>query len=138
MNKEKTNKLRNIKNNLLDDPIGLIALTLAGGAVTLLAGSTPIIIKEIKYTSSAKPIETTLAAGEHIISVPVRGTGTNHQYDYHEGYEVVGMNEKCILYVNTEDVTVAGLIYEDGKCEFDNFGTPVELEEEPAKVYYIK
>lgn len=77
---------------------------------------------EYVYESFGVPVEYELgnyedreyAPGEHIISVPYKGTGNIIQMENHEGYEVVGMTKVstlstktngCILYVNTENVT---------------------------------
>jgi len=75
--------------------------------------------------------------GEHIISVPIDDApyyGIT-QFEYHEGYEVVGMASSssgyffdggCVLYVNTVPVKCTLTKVEDGKELYLSFGTPME------------
>ena len=75
-------------------------------------------------------------AGEHIISVPIDNpTQETNQYEYHEGYEVVGIatanyeyefGGACILYVNTKNVTCTLTKTEDNVELYLDFGAPTE------------
>lgn len=77
-------------------------------------------------------------AGEHIISVPINDpTKGAMQYQYHEGYEVVGIAAAdysrshagaCVLYVNKQPVACTLTEIEDGKELYLSFGVPVEKE----------
>lgn len=83
--------------------------------------------------------------GQHIIGIPITEPNENQQYDYHEGYEIVGFTH-CILgktvysggyvvYVNTVPVNCEKT--EEG---FVDFGTPVEetLVNQSAKTLVLR
>ncbi len=77
--------------------------------------------------------------GEHIISIPVGSPYSDiTQYEYHEGYEVVGMTSSslaysfygaAVLYVNTVPVKCSLTKVEDGKDKYLSFGIPMEIDE---------
>lgn len=90
--------------------------------------------------------------GEHIISVPIQNDvrEKNTQYNYFEGYEVIGVDVEtygkytdkfaggCILYMNINPVKCKITSYEDHdglrKGFYTNFGTPIEIEMEMEAV----
>lgn len=92
-----------------------------------------------KEQEARKETDTTIEylPGEHIISIPYYGySSKNMQFEYHDGYEIIGIanssygmsnqqdNRGCILYVNTEKVKVKKDISKDELP----FGTPLEEE----------
>lgn len=92
-----------------------------------------------KTLEEEKQIEGEFGIGEHIISIPISCDNDNRksevQYEYHEGYEVVGMATSArgkfdnvfgggvILYKNI--VPVVCVLDENG---YTTFGTPKEIE----------
>lgn len=81
-------------------------------------------------------------AGEHIISIPINEDvrHSNCQYEYHPGYEVVGISVSSygymdntyaggsILYVNTDEVLCTSNIVDDnGNYLYLNFGKPTNF-----------
>lgn len=105
-----------------------------GNYVYLYFG-TPINNRETRENNNE------FGVGEHIISVPIMETDDNRenevQYEYHEGYVVVGISTSAygkngnvfgggvILYKNV--VPVVCSLSEDG---YTTFGTPIEVEKE--------
>ena len=67
---------------------------------------------------------------EHIISIPYSGNVDDINFEYHDGYEIVGVSnykdEGCILYVNTEPVEVKHHGTKDDQIVYDTFGTIIE------------
>ena len=74
---------------------------------------------------------------EHIVSIPYSGDVDQIQFEYHDGYEIVGVcnykDEGCILYVNTEPVEVKHHGTKDDKIEYDTFGTIIEEQKTKQK-----
>ncbi|MBR3117052.1 MAG: hypothetical protein IKF36_04185 [Bacilli bacterium] len=88
--------------------------------------------------------------GQHIISIPIKEEQLNedirynyYQYEYHEGYEVVGIAltsigtggaySNCygggvLLYKNIVPVKCIGSVDENEETHFTEFGEPIELE----------
>lgn len=76
--------------------------------------------------------------GEHIISIPIKNpTSKAKQYEYYEGYEVVGIatanygynfGGACILYVNNQPVTCTLTEIKNNQELYLTFGVPVEKE----------
>lgn len=93
----------------------------------------PIEYEEIEQSNDTYAVD--FAKGTHILSVPINDpTEYNVQYDFHEGYEPIGIataaygqgednfSGGCILYVNSEDVTCK----KEDNNEYTKFGTPIE------------
>ena len=80
--------------------------------------------------------------GEHILSIPFKDdtvTKRPMQYEYHEGYEIVGVasyyydggnDRSCVLYVNTEPVLCAITEEKKGEERYITFGQVVKKEAE--------
>lgn len=127
-----------------DKYIKLKAMLLAGTIALTSAGLSGCSSKNNNNEDESiiiedRGIETKLfGVGEHIISVPVSNPIYNAmQYQYHEGYEVVGIATAdfnnthagaCVLYVNKEPVTCTLTEIKDGKELYLSFGVPVEKE----------
>lgn len=90
--------------------------------------------EETTKTSNTKDFN----IGEHIISIPIKDpTSEAMQYEYHEGYEVIGIATSdyaydfggaCILYVNTQSVTCTITESSDNQELYLSFGIPLEKE----------
>lgn len=91
--------------------------------------------------------------GEHIISIPTKNINseTQVQYEYHEGYEFVGVGNTinssfnssntsgCILYVNTDPVICEPAVEKENyKMTYNQFGKPVTKEKEGQKTLIKK
>ena len=102
---------------------------------------TPVYYNEEKYTSNNNM--KVFGIGEHIISVPINEDNrlAQFQYDYHEGYEIVGIATSAwghfdnyfgggvLLYKNTTPVQCTL-----GDHGYTTFGIPGEMEKEgPVK-----
>lgn len=77
------------------------------------------------------------APGEHVISVPYDEISKKNVFDnsepselpYHSGYMVVGMSEKTILYVNSENVICTSTTLDnENNYVYNSFGIPEEYE----------
>lgn len=96
---------------------------------------------ESKENSSSKEF----APGEHIISIPFEDFESDVQYDYYDGYAVVGIAMSsygkysdydgggCILYVNTEPVACVKEKDEDGNIIYPSIGIVVEKDKIKTK-----
>lgn len=91
--------------------------------------------EETNKTSNTKDFN----IGEHIISIPIKEKTNSKimQYEYHEGYEVVGIATadaaystigSCVLYVNTQPVTCTLTENKDNNELYLSFGVPLEKE----------
>lgn len=102
---------------------------------------TPTYYKDVKYNLNNSTKEFDI--GEHIISTPISEDNRSEQiqYDYHEGYEIVGIATSAwghydnhfgggvLLYKNTTPVQCTL-----GDHGYTTFGIPVEMEKEgPVK-----
>ncbi len=87
--------------------------------------------------------------GEHIISVPIEKDirYSNVQYEYHPGYEPVGISVTAygqsgncfgggaIIYVNTEEVDCpSNLVDKDGNYLYLDFGTPIFYKDDESDI----
>ena len=67
---------------------------------------------------------------EHIVSIPYKGDVDQIEFQYHDGYDIVGVcnheDEGCILYVNVEPVEVKHHGTKNDTIEYDTFGTIIE------------
>ena len=91
-------------------------------------------IEEIEKTQE----ENKYNAYEHIVSIPYDCEASEINFEYHDGYEIVGICNEitegkvfntysgCILYVNTEPVEVKHRGTKDDTIEYDTFGTIIE------------
>ena len=74
---------------------------------------------------------------EHIISIPYSGDVNDINFEYHDGYEIVGVcnykDEGCVLYVNTEPVEVKHHGTKNDQIVYDTFGTVIEEEKTTEK-----
>ena len=89
-------------------------------------------------TQSCEQVVETFDTGEHIVSVPIKNPKKEiTQYDYHDGYEVIDIEDKYILYVNDEPVKCIGTIDNNENVCFIEFGEPTELEKSNTKTYKL-
>lgn len=122
------------------------SITLAGSSLTGCgnknSGADSNQVITVQYTTVHFGI------GEHIISVPISPENdirlNNVQYEYHPGYEPVGISitsnvaykpDKfsggAIIYANTEEVECSSnLVDKDGKYVYADFGMPIYYNEE--------
>lgn len=90
-------------------------------------------------TQPYEKIEQTFDEGEHIISVPIDNPKKEVQtYEYHDGYKVIDIENKYILYVNEEPVKCIGYLDNDEQVHFTEFGEPVELEKTETNTKILK
>lgn len=110
------------------------------GEIPYLEFGTPI-----DYTENNVDVDSDIRdfnTGEHVLSVPIEAdvTDYNHQYDYHDGYEIIGISVSAygrtfsyyagevVLYKNTVPVRVS----KTGD-DYASFGVPIEKEKELKK-----
>lgn len=115
---------------------GAIALTgtTSTGCSSNSHNSDELITTEISQNYESKVFN----VGEHIISVPIKDpTSKIKQYDYHEGYKVVGIATSnyehtfggaCIIYENEYPVECYSTsVDKNGTHIYENFGHPIDF-----------
>lgn len=132
-----------------DKYIRLKAILLAGTIALTSSSLTGCSNKDSENTLNQAIVvqDTTVhfGVGEHIISVPINEDNrfNNVQYEYHPGYEPIGISITAyskynnffgggaIIYANTEEVECSSsLVDKDGNHLYVDFGTPMYYNED--------
>lgn len=133
-----------IKEKLLLGGIALSTITVLGVVGTITAKSQDSLVSFIssaRYKESSLMSNKRFAVGEHVVSVPISNKSDvlskNVQYEYHNGYEPIGITVSSsyssddvpagsILYANTTEVDCFSyLVNNDGEYCYTDFGIPV-------------